>query len=74
MRTRTIVAAGFRIRDHTVSHPYLARPGDATVRQEILGAARQITAVTGEGCGPGYSFVTLDALTGRAGRLALVSK
>ncbi len=43
---RSIAAAGFRIGDHTVSHPYLTRLSNEAVRQESLGAARQITAVT----------------------------
>jgi peptidoglycan/xylan/chitin deacetylase (PgdA/CDA1 family) len=53
---RSIAAAGFRIGDHTVSHPYLTRLGDAAVRQEILDAARQITAVTGKSPLPLFRF------------------
>ena len=58
---RSIAAAGFRIGDHTVSHPYLTRLGDAAVRQEILGAARQITAVTGKSPLPLFRFPFGDA-------------
>jgi peptidoglycan/xylan/chitin deacetylase (PgdA/CDA1 family) len=58
---RSIAAAGFRIGDHTVSHPYLTRLGDAAVRQEILGAARQITAVTGKSPPPLFRFPFGDA-------------
>ena len=58
---RSIAAAGFRIGDHTVSHPYLTRLGDAAVRQEILGAAQQITAVTGKSPLPLFRFPFGDA-------------
>jgi peptidoglycan/xylan/chitin deacetylase (PgdA/CDA1 family) len=58
---RSIAAAGFRIGDHTVSHPYLTRLSDATVRQEILGAARQITAVTSKNPAPLFRFPFGDA-------------
>ena len=58
---RSIAAAGSRIGDHTVSHPYLTRLGDAAVRQEILGAARQITAVTGKSPLPLFRFPFGDA-------------
>ena len=58
---RSIAAAGFRIGDHTVSHPYLTRLGDAAVRQEILGAARQIIAVTGKSPLPLFRFPFGDA-------------
>jgi peptidoglycan/xylan/chitin deacetylase (PgdA/CDA1 family) len=44
---QAIAAAGGRIGDHTVSHPRLTQLSDAAVRQQILGAAQQITAVTG---------------------------
>jgi peptidoglycan/xylan/chitin deacetylase (PgdA/CDA1 family) len=58
---RSIAAAGFRIGDHTVSHPYLTRLSDEAVRQEILGAARQITAVTGKSPLPLFRFPFGDA-------------
>jgi len=58
---RSIAAAGFRIGDHTVSHPYLTRLSDAAVRQEILGAARQITAVTSKNPAPLFRFPFGDA-------------
>src|SRR5579872_3933558 len=44
---RSIAAAGFRIGDHTVTHPHLTQLSDAAVRQEIVGGAAQIAAVTG---------------------------
>ena len=60
---RSIAAAGFRIGNHTVSHPYLTRLSDAAVRQEILGGARQITAVTGRSPAPLFRFPYGDSST-----------
>lgn len=53
---RSIAAAGFRIGDHTVTHPHLTRLSDAAVRQEILGGARLIAAVTGRNPAPLFRF------------------
>lgn len=39
LAAQSIAAAGFRIGDRTVSHPYLTRLSDAAVRQEILDAS-----------------------------------
>jgi len=58
---RQIAADGFRIGDHTVSHPYLTGLSDAAVRREILGAADQITAVTGANPAPLFRFPFGDA-------------
>ena len=58
---RRIAAAGFRIGDHTISHPYLTRLSDTAVRHEILGAAQQITAVTGANPAPLFRFPYGDA-------------
>lgn len=58
---RSIAAAGFRIGDHTVSHPYLTRLSDAAVREEILGGATQIAAVTGRNPAPLFRFPFGDA-------------
>jgi peptidoglycan/xylan/chitin deacetylase (PgdA/CDA1 family) len=58
---RSIAQAGFRIGDHTVSHPYLTQLSDAAARQEILGAALQITAVTGKDPSPLFRFPFGDA-------------
>ena len=58
---RSIAAAGFRIGDHTITHPYLTRLGDAAVRQEILGGAQQILAVTGKNPAPLFRFPFGDA-------------
>ena len=58
---RSIAAAGFRIGDHTISHPYLTELSDAAVRQEILGGARQISSVTGKDPAPLFRFPFGDA-------------
>jgi peptidoglycan/xylan/chitin deacetylase (PgdA/CDA1 family) len=53
---RSIAAAGFRIGDHTATHPHLTQLSDAAVRQEILGGAAQITTVTGRNPAPLFRF------------------
>jgi peptidoglycan/xylan/chitin deacetylase (PgdA/CDA1 family) len=58
---RAIAAAGYRIGDHTISHPHLSSLSDAAVRGEILGGARQITAVTGASPAPLFRFPYGDA-------------
>jgi peptidoglycan/xylan/chitin deacetylase (PgdA/CDA1 family) len=58
---RSIAAAGCRIGDHTVTHPHLTPLGGAAVRQEILGAAAQIAAVTGRNPAPLFRFPFGDA-------------
>ncbi len=58
---RAIAAAGFRIGDHTMTHPYLTKLGDAAVRQEIHGGAQQIISVTGKNPAPLFRFPFGDA-------------
>lgn len=58
---RSIAAAGYRIGDHTISHPHLTALSDAAVRQEILGGAREIAAVTGKDPAPLFRFPFGDA-------------
>jgi peptidoglycan-N-acetylglucosamine deacetylase len=58
---RSIAAAGERIGDHTISHPYLTKLPDAAVRRQITGAARQIIAVTGKNPAPLFRFPYGDA-------------
>ncbi|HEX4397459.1 MAG TPA: polysaccharide deacetylase family protein [Trebonia sp.] len=53
---RSIAAAGFRIGNHTISHPHLTQLSDAAVRREILGGARQISSVTGKDPAPLFRF------------------
>ena len=60
---RSIAAAGFRIGDHTITHPHLTKLGDAAVRQEILGGAQQIISVTGKNPAPLFRFPYGDADT-----------
>ena len=60
---QAIAAAGMRIGDHTISHPHLTQLGDAAVRHQILGAARQIQAVTGQDPAPLFRFPFGDAGT-----------
>lgn len=58
---RRIAAGGYRIGDHTVSHPHLTQLSDAAVRWQILSAARQITVVTGADPAPLFRFPYGDA-------------
>ena len=58
---RSIAAAGFRIGDHTITHPYLTQLSDAAVRHEILGGAQQIITVTGRNPAPLFRFPFGDA-------------
>jgi peptidoglycan/xylan/chitin deacetylase (PgdA/CDA1 family) len=58
---RSIVAAGFRIGDHTVTHPYLTQLSDAAVQREIAAAAQQIISVTGKNPAPLFRFPYGDA-------------
>jgi peptidoglycan/xylan/chitin deacetylase (PgdA/CDA1 family) len=70
---RAIAAGGYRIGDHTISHAYLTGLSDAAVRQQILGGARQINAVTGANPAPLFRFPYGDvsartiAIANRAG-------
>jgi peptidoglycan/xylan/chitin deacetylase (PgdA/CDA1 family) len=58
---RSIAAAGKRIGDHTISHPYLTKLSDAAVRRQITGAAQQIIAVTSKNPAPLFRFPYGDA-------------
>jgi peptidoglycan/xylan/chitin deacetylase (PgdA/CDA1 family) len=58
---RSIATGGFRIGDHTISHPHLTRLGDAAARQQILGGAQQIASVTGKNPAPLFRFPFGDA-------------
>jgi peptidoglycan-N-acetylglucosamine deacetylase len=73
---REIAADGFRIGNHTMTHPYLTHLSDVRVRWEILAAARAITEVTGANPGPLFRFPygDQDARTiGIANRLGYVT-
>jgi peptidoglycan/xylan/chitin deacetylase (PgdA/CDA1 family) len=58
---REIAQAGYRIGDHTITHPYLTRLSDAAAKYQILGAAEQISAMTGENPAPLFRFPYGDA-------------
>jgi peptidoglycan/xylan/chitin deacetylase (PgdA/CDA1 family) len=58
---RSIAAAGFRIGDHTITHPYLTHLSDAAVQREIVGGAQQIMSVTGKNPAPLFRFPYGDA-------------
>jgi peptidoglycan-N-acetylglucosamine deacetylase len=51
-----IAADGFRIGNHTMTHTYLTRLGDAGVRWQISAAVRAITQATGENPAPLFRF------------------
>jgi peptidoglycan/xylan/chitin deacetylase (PgdA/CDA1 family) len=58
---RAIAAAGERLGDHTISHPYLTQLSASAARQQILGAAQQIIAITGQDPAPLFRFPFGDA-------------
>ena len=58
---RSIAAAGFRIGDHTITHPHLTQLSDAAVQHEIAGGAQQIMSVTGKNSVPLFRFPYGDA-------------
>ncbi len=55
-KSRAIAAAGERIGDHSVSHPYFTTLTDAQMREQVLGAERQIISVTGKDPWPWFRF------------------
>ena len=58
---RSIAAAGLRIGDHTITHPYLTQLSDTAVQREITGGAQQIISVTGQNPAPLFRFPYGDA-------------
>jgi peptidoglycan/xylan/chitin deacetylase (PgdA/CDA1 family) len=50
------LAASGRVGDHSVSHPYFTKLTDAQIRQQVLGAERTITTVTGADPWPWFRF------------------
>jgi len=58
---RSIAAAGFRIGDHTITHPYLTQLSDSAVQREIVGGAQQVMSVTGKNPAPLFRFPYGDA-------------
>jgi peptidoglycan/xylan/chitin deacetylase (PgdA/CDA1 family) len=55
-QSKAIAAAGQRIGDHSVSHPYFTKLSDAQIRDQVFGAASQITSVTGADPSPWFRF------------------
>ena len=55
-QSRAIVAAGERVGDHSISHPYFTKLTDAQMREQVLGAEQEIKSVTGAGSWPWFRF------------------
>ena len=55
-QAKAIAAAGYRIGDHSVSHPYFTTLTDAQIRDQVLSAESQITSVTGAHPWPWFRF------------------
>jgi peptidoglycan-N-acetylglucosamine deacetylase len=53
---RRIVAAGHRLGNHSVSHPYFTQLSDGQIRSELRAAADAISATTGTPPGPFFRF------------------
>ena len=54
--SKAIAAAGMRIGDHSVSHPYFTKLTDAQIRAQVLAAQAQIKQVTGVDPWPWFRF------------------
>jgi hypothetical protein len=54
--SKAIAAAGQRIGDHSVSHPYFTKLTDAQIRDQVLSAESQIASVTGVDPWPWFRF------------------
>jgi len=55
-QSEAIAAAGQRIGDHSVSHPYFTKLTDAQIRDQVLSAQSQIASVTGADPWPWFRF------------------
>jgi peptidoglycan/xylan/chitin deacetylase (PgdA/CDA1 family) len=55
-QARAIVAAGERVGDHSVSHPYFTKLTDAQMRYQVLHAQTQIVSVTRADPWPWFRF------------------
>ena len=55
-QSKAIAAAGYRIGDHSVSHPYFTTLTDAQIRDQVLSAQSQIKSVTGADPWPWFRF------------------
>lgn len=54
--SRSIVAAGHRLGNHSIDHPYFTRLTGAEIRRQVLTAAAQIRAATGRSPSPLFRF------------------
>jgi peptidoglycan/xylan/chitin deacetylase (PgdA/CDA1 family) len=55
-QAKAIAAAGYRIGDHSVSHPYFTTLTDAQIRAQVLSAESHIMSVTGADPWPWFRF------------------
>ena len=55
-QSKAIAAAGYRIGEHSVSHPYFTKLTDAQMRDQVLSAQNQIKSVTGADPWPWFRF------------------
>ncbi len=55
-KARAIVAAGERVGDHSMTHPYFTKLTDAQMRSQVLDAEREIVSVTGADPWPWFRF------------------
>lgn len=54
--SRAIAAAGHRIGDHSITHPYFTQLSPAEINHQVLGAAQQIRSVTDANPNPWFRF------------------
>jgi peptidoglycan/xylan/chitin deacetylase (PgdA/CDA1 family) len=54
--SKAIVAAGHRVGDHSISHPYFTKLTDSQIRDQVLGAENVIKSVTGAESWPWFRF------------------
>ncbi len=55
-QARAIVAAGERVGDHSMTHPYFTKLTDAQMRSQVLDAEQEIASVTGADPWPWFRF------------------
>lgn len=55
-KARAIAAAGERVGDHSVTHPYFTKLTDQQMRDQVLNAEKQIVSVTGADPWPWFRF------------------
>jgi peptidoglycan/xylan/chitin deacetylase (PgdA/CDA1 family) len=55
-KARAIVAAGERVGDHSMTHPYFTKLTDQQMRDQVLNAEKEIVSVTGADPWPWFRF------------------